>query len=363
VAVSIVVGGQFGSEGKGKLVSHLACADAGPTAVVRSGGSNAGHTAEGSRGRFLLRQLPSGVVADGCMLYLAAGMQLDLDVLFAEIQATEVEAERLRIDLNAVVIADEDRLGEDRAQLGDRIGSTLSGTGFSLAQKVMRARGVRRAEDVPALAPYLADVALEINRHVDAGGHLIVEGTQGFGLSLHHGAYPFVTGRDTTAAGFLSECGLAPALVTDVIVVLRTFPIRVGGNSGPLHDEVSWETVRARSGYPSALAEYTTVTGRLRRVGEFDWELAERAVLVNRPTSLALHGADYLCHGDLGCRRWSDLSSRTKAFVAELESRLGTCVRFVFTGPDGSDLIDRSPTDDRTHRRAPRAGAASRGGL
>ena len=346
--VTIVVGGQFGSEGKGKLVSHLACADPGPVAVVRSGGSNAGHTAEGKGRRFLLRQLPSGVVADGCRIYLAAGMQLDLEILFAEIHETGVEANRLGIDPSAVVISDRDRRAEGLAHLGDRIGSTMSGTGFTLAQKVMRDAGVQRAEDVPALAPYLTDVALEVNRHIDAGGHLIIEGTQGFGLSLHHGSFPFVTGRDTTAAGFLSECGVAPRMVTDVIVVLRTFPIRVAGNSGPLRNEISWEEVQARSGYPTALAEFTTVTGRLRRIGEFDWDLARRAVLVNRPTSLALHGADYLCHHDLGCRRWSDLSPTTTNFVAELEARLDTPVRFIYTGPAGTDIIDCSPPDHPT---------------
>jgi adenylosuccinate synthase len=359
MSVSVVVGGQYGSEGKGKLVSHLACRAEGRVAVVRSGGSNAGHTAEGYGHRYLLRQLPSGAVRPDCDLFLAAGMQIDLAVLLEEIGMAEIEPHRLHIDRNAVVIAADDKHAERRADLEGRLGSTLSGTGSALARKVMRDRGLTRAEDVPALAPYLAEVSRHLNTHVDAGGHLIVEGTQGFGLSLHHGEFPFVTGRDTTAAAFLSECGLAPALVDDVVAVMRTYPIRVAGNSGPMKKEVSWDDVRAAAGYPMALAEYTTVTSKLRRVAEFDWGLAARAVSANRPTALALHGIDYVDYHDLGKRSWSDLGEKSRRFIEQMEDRLGCFVRFVFTGPDGADLIDRGndahPHAGREHQHlAPR---------
>lgn len=347
MSVTVVVGGQFGSEGKGKLVSHLVCESDGPTAVVRSGGSNAGHTAEGYGRRFLLRQLPSGAVAPDSELFLAAGMQIDLDVLLDEVRRVGIDASRLRIDPNASVISEADRASERRADLNGRLGSTLSGTGFALARKVQRDASLKRAHDIPALEPYLADVARELNARVDQGHHVIVEGTQGFGLSLHHGHYPFVTGRDTTASSFLGECGLAPSLVTDVLVAMRTYPIRVAGNSGPLFNELSWEDVARNAGYPTALAEYTTVTGNLRRVGEFDWDLAERAVVANRPTALALHGIDYVSHDDLGATDWDALTPASRRFVEELERRLGCYVRFVFTGPDGADVIDRGPAANR----------------
>jgi adenylosuccinate synthase len=343
MAVTVVVGGQFGSEGKGKLVSHLACKSEGPTAVVRSGGSNAGHTADGFGRRFMLRQLPSGAVAPDCELFLAAGMQIDLDVLLDEIQRVDVGPSRLRIDPNAVVISDVDRASERRADLNRRLGSTLSGTGFALARKVRRDPALRRAQDVPELDRYLLKVADALNSRVDEGAQVIVEGTQGFGLSLHHGTYPFVTSRDTTASAFLSECGLAPSLATEVLVVMRTYPIRVAGNSGPLRNELSWDQVARKAGYPTALAEYTTVTGQLRRVAEFDWELATRAVAVNRPSAIALHGIDYVNHDDLGAADWEGLSPTSRRFVARLEKRVGCYVRYIFTGPDGSDLIDRGP--------------------
>lgn len=341
--LSVVVGGQYGSEGKGKLVSHLVCSEPGPVAVVRCGGSNAGHTAEGCGRRLVLRQLPSGAVDGRCHLAMAAGMQIDLELLLQEIDTTGATPDRLTIDPNATLIDPSDGYTERVQGLGDRVASTLTGTGAAIARKAMRGQEVRRAADVDVLAPFIGDVSVRMNDLLDTGGHIIVEGTQGAGLSLHHGKYPHVTARDTTAAAFLSEAGLSPRRLDHVIVVFRTFPIRVGGPSGPLRAEISWDEIRKRSGYPHALAEYTTVTGRLRRVGEFDWELAERAVRLNGPTALALHGIDYLNHSDLGCSSADELSARSRAFIDEIEVRLGVSVQWVFTGPAGDNVVDRMP--------------------
>jgi adenylosuccinate synthase len=288
----------------------------------------------------MLRQLPSGAVFPDCKLYMAAGMQIQLELLQAEIERLEVRPSRLRIDRSATLITPEDIETERRVGLYDRIASTLTGTGAAIARRVLRREEVRRVADEPALSAYGCDVALELNDLVDRGVEIVVEGTQGLGLSLWHGHFPFVTGRDTTAAGFLAEAGLSPQVVDDVVVVLRTYPIRVGGPSGPL-DDTSWETVAQRAGYPTALAEYTSVTGRLRRVGNFDWDLAKRAVRINRPTALAVHGIDYLDYEDLGKRHWDELGPTSRRFIAELERRLNVAVRYVFTGPAGSDLIDR----------------------
>jgi adenylosuccinate synthase len=340
--VTVVVGGQYGSEGKGKLVSHLAALDGGRSAVVRCGGPNAGHTADGADGRALLRQLPSGAVVPGSRLFMAPGMQIDVDLLLAEIARLEITPDRLRIDHQATLMSEDDPDDERRRHLGERIASTLSGTGAAISRRVLREPNVRLARHETGLASYLDDVPRRLDELIADRSSVIVEGTQGFGLSLYHGTFPFVTGRDTTAAGFLAEAGISPMAVSDIILVLRTYPIRVAGNSGPL-DEIGWEEVVRRSGYPVALAEYTTVTGRLRRVGEFDWDLAERAVMINRPTSIALHGADYLDHSDLGVSRWDRLGGRSRDFIDRLEQRFGVAVRYVFTGPDRHHIIDRGP--------------------
>jgi adenylosuccinate synthase len=277
-------------------------------------------------------------------------MVIDLKVLESELDECRVQPGRLVIDRNASVLSPADHKKEGRLGLQGQIGSTLSGTGLATARKVLRGPDVRLASAIAQLAPYVGDVATELNAALDRRETVLVEGTQGFGLSLHHSdSYPFVTSRDTTAAAFLSEAGLSPLQVSEVLMVVRTYPIRVAGNSGPLAGEIAWEHLRKRSGYPHELAEYTSVTKRLRRVGEFDWPLVERAVMINRPSGLVLHGADYLTYSDLGKTSWNDLSAQTKAFVLELERRLGVQVKFVFTGPEAEHIVDRRRGSDRAH--------------
>src|SRR5206468_1357773 len=96
--------------------------------------------------------------------------------------------------------------------------------------------------------------------------------------------YPFVTSRDTSAAGATAEAGLSPLDVDQVALVLRSFPIRVAGRSGPLPNEITWEKLTRESGHRGTLAEFTSVTGRLRRVARFDAEIVRRAIAVNAPT-------------------------------------------------------------------------------
>jgi adenylosuccinate synthase len=275
-------------------------------------------------------------------------MVIDLPVLLREIEECEVGPDRLHIDHQAVLIDPDDCEREGSSQLGGRIGSTLTGTGAATARKVLRGSDVTLAGSVEALRPYLADVSAELNKRIDNGELVIVEGSQGFGLSLHHsGQFPFATSRDTTSSGFLSEVGLSPRLVTDIYLVLRTYPIRVAGNSGPLPGEISWDEIARRSRYPTVVKEFTTVTGQLRRVGEFDWELVQRAVTLNRPTAIAIHGADYLNYTAYGCSAWEGLPREVKLFVEAIEHRLATPVAFVFTGPEEGSIVDRRASDGR----------------
>ena len=153
------------------------------------------------------------------------------------------------------------------------------------------------------------------------GERLIVEGTQGFGLSiLHGGHYPYATSRDTTAAGALSESGISPRDVDCVALTLRTFPIRVGGNSGPLPLETTWETIARDCGSGADLTEITTVTGRPRRVASFHKEVVFRAIRANRPDLVFLNHVDYFdytIHGE------HNLSLPAAHRIHHLESSLG----------------------------------------
>ena len=251
MALTVVVGGQLGSEAKGKLVSYLACSSSVPASVVRTGGPNAGHTATAPGRSLTLRQLPSGAIDPRAQLYLAAGMIIDVPLLQKEISRTQVSSGRLHVDAQATLLEESDRQAESTTSMRERLGSTLSGTGSATARRILRAPGLRLAQDESSLSAYLSDVSAMLNADLDAGLPVIVEGTQGFGLSLYHSrVYPFATSRDTSAAAFLSEAGLSPRLVTDIFLVLRTFPIRVGGNSGPMQGELDWPTLTSLSRSP-----------------------------------------------------------------------------------------------------------------
>jgi adenylosuccinate synthase len=339
--VTVVVGGQYGSEGKGKIVAYLAKRDD-VAAVVRCGGPNAGHSFEWRGTKYSLRQIPSGLINPETRLYLAPGSVVNPAVLLEEIDKYKVERGRVRIDPCSAVVTDQEISAEKYLKLRERIGSTLSGTGATTAKKVLRHEGLRLARDVRELDDLLGDVALELNELLSQGKRVFVEGTQGFGLSLYHGGhYPYATSRDVSASGVLSEAGIGPLHVDEIIMVIRTFPIRVAGDSGPLPNEISWGDLSRESGYPFPVEEYGAVTGRLRRVARFDASIVRRAATVNRPTQIALTGADYLDYANSNARAFDDLTAPTKDFITNLEGSLDLQVTLIGTGPDLTNIVDR----------------------
>jgi len=345
MSCTIVVGGQYGSEGKGKVVALLA-ADANRPMVVRCGGPNSGHTVS-HRGRdVVLRQVPAGIARSDALLLISAGCVVDEDLLLSEMAELGLPRERLVVDPRAVLVSAEDRRNEEPGIA--TIGSTASGTGAALIRRMLRRSdvplvgGSERLRSTVRIEP----VAPVLHGHIDRGGDVIVEGTQGFGLSLLHGPhFPFATSRDTTASGFAMEVGLSPRDVTTICVVVRTFPIRVGGNSGPLKDEISWEDVRQSSGAPVAVPEYTSVTKRLRRVGRFDIDLVRAACRYNRPTTLAVMGIDRLDYANRSVSEFASVSESAKAFISMLEQRTRVPVEWVGTGFGTSEAIQVRPGD------------------
>ncbi len=342
MSVTIVVGAQYGGEGKGKVVAYLALRD-NPDYVVRCGGPNSGHTVYHGNQIYKLRMLPAGFVNPRSRLLLAPGCVINPRILLQEVELAGIDPHRLGIDRNAVVINDRDAQKEYDLGLRARIGSTLSGTGLGVINRILRDGSARLASESPELSSFITDVSAEINTGIDIGKSCIVEGTQGFGLSLYHtGCYPYATSRDTTAAAFISEVGMSPLAVTSIIMAVRTFPIRVEGNSGPLKYEITWQELRELSGYPYDVSEFTTATNRLRRVGKFDLELVIRAAMVNKPTEIALHGADYIDYSNKGATHFQDLTLKTIHFVSSLEDELGTSIQLVSTGPEKEAITDRT---------------------
>ena len=339
--ITVVVGGQYGGEGKGKVVAHL-CRNRGFDVTVRCGGPNSGHTITLNGRQVVLRQVPAGVVNPCAKLFLAAGCLIDQDVLSKEIELFDLHPDRLKIDHNAVIINKDYAQKEKEAQLDSEIGSTCTGTGFAVAERALRKKDVELAKDIPSLKPYLAKVSEEIMSYYINGNQIVVEGTQGFGLSVYHSPYyPYATSRDTTASGFLSEAGISPLSVSDIVMVLRTFPIRVGGKSGPLPQEITWKVVQLGSGYPYEPQEFTTVTKRLRRVARFDVEIVKMATIANMPTQIALMGVDYLDYKNKGATSFNQLTERTKEFIFWLKRQIETQIGLIGTGPTDSELIDR----------------------
>lgn len=255
----------------------------------------------------------------------------------------------LIIDYNAVVINSEHMSAE--TSMKSRIGSTGEGVGSATADKVMRKTGITswdlvgtgkvlpgvNADPWMRKVNIIPDTARYINKALIDGKKVIVEATQGVGLSLHSGGYyPFCTSRECTPQGVLGEAGIAQDNALDLverIMVIRTYPIRVGGNSGPMYKEITWDQLKDRTGGYVQTPEITTVTKKTRRISEFDWDEAERAIIVTCPTSIALMFFDYL-HPDSA--RLTDSSALTKEHwttINRFEKKLGYPIKLLGTGP------------------------------
>jgi adenylosuccinate synthase len=337
VPATAVIGAQFGSEGKGKIVRYLS---QGASWVVRTGGPNAGHTFDYGGQLHSVRMLPCGVCERSTRLAIAAGAVIDVPTLLKEVAHWQVDERRLTVDEQAVVITDDCVRAE--ADLIRRIGSTGQGVGAATAAKVLRSEGTRIARDVEVLSPFVTKVAPKLWEALDKRERVILEGTQGHGLSLHHGTYPYVTSRDTGAAALCSDSGLSPFDLDCVVLVLRPRPIRTGGQTGPLPNEVSWEVISTEAQWPGPLLEKSTVTLRTRRVARFDLNLVMLAIRTNKPTYLALNFADYLDYRNHGRTRYQDLTDGARRFIEWLENETGVRVGLIGTGPFNGDIIDRA---------------------
>ena len=337
--ISIVVGGQFGSEGKGKValekVRHYRQA---PKVVVRVGGTNSGHTAYDRQGQcWALRQMPGGCVDSNVDVVFPPGSYIDPPILLKEIEELRFPKERIFISKYARIITAEDKAWERTGNLCNSIGSTGSGVGGAVMASVARESKnfelvSHDAENCASLSRFITDTTEFLSARLSTNARVIIEGSQGFGLSLLDGGYwPKATSRSTTAAAALAEAGLSPMDVDNVTLVLRTFPIRVAGDSGPLRDETSWEEISAITGRTEDIREYTTVTKKLRRVGRFDAELVRRAISANNPTQIVLNHLDYIDDPE----NFSDPKSVGRAFVSDVEEKIRRPIDYVgFSGRD-----------------------------
>jgi adenylosuccinate synthase len=326
----VVVGGFFGDEGKGKIMSYLAQKD-NPTIVVRGGaGPNAGHTIEDGDKKYKVRMLPSGFLNKKVRLMIGPGVVINPDVLHKEIEEFGV-AKRTFVDSNCGIIEKTHIEADSAGRLKEKIGSTGSGTGPANADRAMRT--LKLAKDIDSLKPYLTDVAEKINLALENDEAVLVEGTQGTFLSLWHGTYPFVTSKDVTASGICADIGLGPKNVDDVMIVFKSYVTRVG--TGTLENELPPDEISSRG-----WSEVGTVTGRQRRAAEFNFGLAKRAVMLNSATQIALTKLDVMFKECAHKNSFDDLSDRAKSFITKIEDAVDVPVTLIGTGAGVDDIID-----------------------
>jgi adenylosuccinate synthase len=328
---TVVVGGFFGDEGKGKIISYLAIKD-NPKIIVRGGaGPNAGHTIRDGDQVYKVRMLPSGFLNKNAKVMIGAGVVINPDVLNKEIQDFDVTG-RAFVDKHCGIIEETHLVRDSKGELKEKIGSTGSGTGPANADRAMRV--LKLAKDFDSLSSLIVDVPLEINSALDANENVLVEGTQGTFLSLWHGTYPFVTSKDVTASGICADVGLGPTKVDEVIVVFKSYVTRVG--TGPLDKELSLEDAEKKG-----WSEFGTVTGRQRRAADFDFDLARRAIMLNGATQISITKLDVLFTDCAGKTSFDELSDDAKVFIKKIETELNIPVTIIGTGPDVCDVIDR----------------------
>jgi adenylosuccinate synthase len=329
--LTVIVGGFFGDEGKGKVAGYLALSGS-YNYAVRTGAINAGHTVVFNGKTYRLRVVSAGFVNKSTRLLIPPGSLIKLDVFLREVEELGVRG-RVYVDYNTGVIEDVHVARERGDPVLVAIGSTLQGVGAAMADRVLRR--LRLAREFAELGEFLVDVPSTVNEALERGEKVLVEGTQGTFLSLYHGTYPYVTSRDTTASGILSEVGVGPKRVDNVLVVFKAYVTRVG--EGPLEGELSVEEIERRG-----WVERGSVTGRLRRVAPFNFKLAERAVMLNSATCIAITKIDALFPGARGARSWSELPREAREWIEEVESRLKRPVVLIGTGERIEDVVDRS---------------------
>lgn len=342
--VDVLVGGQFGSEGKGNVASYLAREY---DILIRGGGPNAGHKVYEAPEAYTHHMLPCGTRSTNAQLIIAPGAVINVDAILREAKESNVNSDRLSIDPQTMVITEEDIAAE--AELVKRIGSTGQGVGAASARRIMeRSKPAILARDYIALKPFIREARAILEDAYRRGSRILLEGTQGAGLSLFHGSYPHVTSRDTSVAACLSEAGIPLKRVRKIVMVCRTYPIRVQdapeGTSGFLSREVTWDEVAERSHISvSALkkAEVTSTTKRQRRVSEFDWVQLRKAAVLNGPTDIALTFADYIDAKNKDARRFEQLTEKTIQFIEEVENVAAAPVSLVSTRFGFRSIIDR----------------------
>ncbi len=334
----IVVDAFWGDSGKGKIAAYLADKYRATFSARAGTGTNAGHSIFFADGRQIrTHQLPCGFLQPTTQIRIGSGVAVDPDCFFSELDTLDPIyeiRERTRIDYRCPIIEPEHRLQERQsAFLNETVGSTASGTGAALAAFTLRQ--ARQARDIPALSDYTTDVAHELNQACSRNQTVVIEGSQGTHLSLAlSNDYPHCTSDNCTTAAFADDVGLNWQHISEVVLVVKALPSRVGNGPLPLQLERSEEDRRN-------IAEYGVRTGRRRRkAAGLSWSHLQTAVELNGPTQLALTFCDHLDPLATQARCFADLNPPVRQLVDELEERLQLPVTLCDCGKNFEHIIE-----------------------
>lgn len=345
--IDLLIDGQFGSTGKGKLADFLMNGRKRNIYGIAACnfGSNAGHTIVVDGKKKVFRQLPVAAAIPDFPCHIGPGAIIDPEVLGAEIDEHNCR-ESLTIHPSAVVIEDWHKLAEQ--DLTKVIGSTMKGCGAALSDKIMRkaklAKSVGIWREFITFPHFLTD-------HLRNDSMVLGETAQGFALSIDGPFYPHCTSRNINVPAALDQLGhIHPSFLRNVYMTFRTYPIRVGhvieagkevGNSGPVYadtKEITFDSIGVRP-------ETTTVTGRVRRVFTWSDQMFLDAIYMNHPTDLFFNFVNYINPEDGGCNDWMKLSQQTKVWLMDklilAHNHLGMTFNNIFigTGPDRLDMV------------------------
>lgn len=380
--VTVVLDSQAGSCGKGKFIGYIAGKE-NPEIAINNFMSNAGHTCIlDDDTKIMTQHLPTSLVSPNTMLMIGPGAAITPRILFDEVikYADLIGSRCVVINPRAVAIL-EKHCEEEKRVL--RSGSTFKGCGAAQADKVMRQAmlfgewyrnwcdGWVKAdsydydgytfEEVRHIVKHIIiDDTMEcINDTIDVGGDILIEGSQGCDLDINYGLdYPNTTSRQCHAGQLVADCGISPRLVTDIIMIMRPYPIRISNitnlknedgttlvtSSGDYagSEEITWDIVKERCGAPADVqfGEMTTVTKKMRRVFEMNWDRLEYVTTLNRPTGIALNFAQYIDWNMLGKRNPEDITPKLQKFIDEIEFHTNVPVIMIGTGPKDGDIID-----------------------
>ena len=338
--LTVLVGGQYGSEGKGAIAKHVAFKY---HMHVRVGSPNAGHTIYWSGAKHVMQSIPCGWINPNAKIVIGRGALLNMKQFMKELvhimEYYPNFLDRLMIDPEAGILDQKfhDQEGGIYGEMHQRIGSTGEGVGPARVARINRDKDVFHqfkdvAEEYGLEKCLYENTPLLVAQTQDDGYDILIEGTQGSGLSLLHSHYPYCTSIDTNAAGIISEVGIAPSRVTDVLMVVRTYPIRVAGNSGYMKNEITWYELNQRMG-KDIVPEKTTVTKKIRRIAEWDDELFEQSCLLNEPTEIALTFADYIDPELANSIDIFKINSSQKLNKFIIEHGLKGRIKYIGTGP------------------------------